>query len=638
MKLVINYLKKNLNMRKLFKVICLFSVVWLFVGSYTFAADQTTWQNSLESTNFLINTLISLLSRLRIFLASIAGKLLTNDRVYGSVIHLDIYLWKLRNIMKNFANFTLVALVLVEIVKIAIGKSNEWVSKVFTNTLIAAVLIQASWFVMWAVIDISNVTVSAVWSFPSVFMKNDPEVLAGLTAFAQGFQQTTYEIWFTNNEVIRQKLASTEELTQIQQDNLIQSILPSTNSVSGPLIFMWASIFRFNEYTDLSKIDVANRKKITLSVSLKLLVISFYVIALLFLVVANIIRIWFLWVFIVLSPIIVLYLTFLKKWSEWISKYFDIGSVLSAIFKPTIFVWYISLMLIVLILVKSFFASNVNSEVWWVTISANENSSEFSVDGVWHVQIKWNILKDQLSQWQSMFSDLFVFLLGIFLMWQLVKLAISDGWPIWKTMDSIWLNAKLAESAMSTIPVMPGGFGIWAYKSAMTKQTQKTLGATGIDWNGRWDGADFKANLDSTWAEILEDKINNITWTKSYWKINRQWKVLQEVIEKNPEKFWMTSIDIAKNVEWWLSASGNYEWMWLFKNWLETSEWRKAGFSWTLKSNSSEDIKEFFDKDKKNIELFHKNMQDATFKWLSSDPKSYDELQRITYGTNEKSE
>jgi len=47
---------------------------------------------------------------------------MTNDWVYGSVMHLDIYLWKIWNIMKNFANFMLVALVLVEIGKKAFGK------------------------------------------------------------------------------------------------------------------------------------------------------------------------------------------------------------------------------------------------------------------------------------------------------------------------------------------------------------------------------------------------------------------------------------------------------------------------------------------------------------------------------------
>jgi len=73
---------------------------------------------------------------------------MTNDFVYGSFIHLDIYLWKIRNIIKNFANFALVGLVLSAIVKGLIGKEALDVKKVITNTLVAGILIQASWFLM----------------------------------------------------------------------------------------------------------------------------------------------------------------------------------------------------------------------------------------------------------------------------------------------------------------------------------------------------------------------------------------------------------------------------------------------------------------------------------------------------------
>jgi hypothetical protein len=73
---------------------------------------------------------------------------MTNDFVYGAFIHMDIYLWKIWNIMKNFANFALAALVMVSIVKGLIGKEALDVKKIITNTLIAGILIQASWFLM----------------------------------------------------------------------------------------------------------------------------------------------------------------------------------------------------------------------------------------------------------------------------------------------------------------------------------------------------------------------------------------------------------------------------------------------------------------------------------------------------------
>jgi hypothetical protein len=67
-------------------------------------------------------------------------------------------------------------------------------------------------------------------------MQEDAEVSSGLQTFANNFQQTSYEIDFETNDVI--KKVNNQDITPIEKDNLIQSILPSTDSVSGPLIFM----------------------------------------------------------------------------------------------------------------------------------------------------------------------------------------------------------------------------------------------------------------------------------------------------------------------------------------------------------------------------------------------------------------
>lgn len=522
----------------------------------------------------------------------------------------------------------LVALVLVEIGKKAFGKW-EVVSKIFTKTLLAAVLIQASWFVMWAVIDVSNVTVSAVGSFPRVFMQEDTEVLSGLQTFANNFQQTSYEVDFETNDVI--KKVNNGAITPIEKDNLMQSILPSVDSVGGPLIFIWASIFRFNEYASSEWIDKATRKTISLSLALKLLVIFFYTVALMFLVVANIIRIWFLWIFIVLSPIIVLYIIFeknwLKKWSKWLTQYFDIKSILSAIFKPTIFVAFISLMLIVLVLIRSFFVKTPEAEIWWVQLSTSANSSKLITE-IGNVEVKWNIMKDSLSQWQSMFSDLFVFLLWIFLMWQLVKLAISGKWPIWDTMDRIWINHDLLKWAMTNLPIMPWGFGIGAYKSAMQNQTREILKWAKINWDWAWW---FTANLDREWSDKFEEKINNYLNIKSNRSDDKQWILLEETIRRNPEKFWSESIEISKNIQWWLSIS-SLNWMEYFKKWLDKQWTNNSWFTWKLATTWTEDIKIFF-WNKDNVTLFHNYMQNAGVKWLSYEPKTYEDLQKISYGT-----
>ena len=73
---------------------------------------------------------------------------MTNDRVYGSIVHMDIYLWKIRNIMKNFANFALAGIVLFNVIKNLVGKEKTSLKDIITKTLIAGILIQASWFLV----------------------------------------------------------------------------------------------------------------------------------------------------------------------------------------------------------------------------------------------------------------------------------------------------------------------------------------------------------------------------------------------------------------------------------------------------------------------------------------------------------
>lgn len=92
------------------KIVGLIAIIGFFFVLPTFAADTTN--ETIANFQKGLNDFVSLLSRGRVVLAIIAGKLMTNDFVYGAFMHMDIYLRKIRNIMKNFANFALVAIIL----------------------------------------------------------------------------------------------------------------------------------------------------------------------------------------------------------------------------------------------------------------------------------------------------------------------------------------------------------------------------------------------------------------------------------------------------------------------------------------------------------------------------------------------
>ncbi len=128
-------------------------------------APKTTsveeWRQEFRDFIDLWLKLIYVVLRPMLFLAGIA---MDNSMVYWSVFHMDAPLWTFWNMTKNFANFMLGFIVLFSILKWIF--SSFWKDKgndarspmtIIKNTLIAGVLIQASWFLTAALIDISTV-------------------------------------------------------------------------------------------------------------------------------------------------------------------------------------------------------------------------------------------------------------------------------------------------------------------------------------------------------------------------------------------------------------------------------------------------------------------------------------------------
>lgn len=191
MKLFQNLSKKNiLRIAIVVLILC-----WIFVFDANFwvgvfaqttqwwgtpATTISTWMTGINIIDWVLQIIYMIFYPL-IFLAGLA---MDNSLVYWEVFHLDVPLWKFRNIIKNLANFTLWFLVLFTILKnvFSIGKKVDDVKKVVTNTLIAGVLIQASWFLTAALIDISTIATYGIWALPMSVLEwtkvGDQKILA----------------------------------------------------------------------------------------------------------------------------------------------------------------------------------------------------------------------------------------------------------------------------------------------------------------------------------------------------------------------------------------------------------------------------------------------------------------------------
>jgi hypothetical protein len=185
----------NWLIKKIFKIILGFWIFWLlFFGlnnnNYTHAQTATTtaaWESSattqtnntldesLQKTKSMLDIIWKMIYMLSRPIIVIAWKAMDNSLVYWSIFNLDAPLWKFWNIMKNFANYALWFILLFNILKSLF--SVKWIDKtiivwIVWKILIAGILIQASRFLLSAVIDISTIATYAVGWMPLTILKN----------------------------------------------------------------------------------------------------------------------------------------------------------------------------------------------------------------------------------------------------------------------------------------------------------------------------------------------------------------------------------------------------------------------------------------------------------------------------------
>lgn len=143
------------------------------------AIAENTLDKSLQEIKALLDIVLKIIYMVSRPLLVIAGNAMDNSLVYWSVFHLDVPLWKFWNIMKNFANYALWVVLLYHILKSLFSWKWLWSFKekdsplwIVKNILIAGILIQASRFLLSAVIDISTIATYAVGGMPLTILKN----------------------------------------------------------------------------------------------------------------------------------------------------------------------------------------------------------------------------------------------------------------------------------------------------------------------------------------------------------------------------------------------------------------------------------------------------------------------------------
>lgn len=469
--------------KKHFKIIILLWIMatlfrdgWFF-WSWVFAQTSAATESQQKIIEF-IDIILKFFSRWRVILASLAGKMMSNDFVYWSAFRFDVFLWTIRNITKNVANFAIWFLLLYYVLNSFI---NPWsgpaeLKKKIPQLFIAWVLIQISRFIVAAMIDLSTIATAAVWSFPQVVLnwenwaqlKN--EINKNMSKIPKKMT-LNYNKSSTNSTEIK---TSQETISFDEWESAFDLILPKADYIAGPLIYLWASIFRFQHFSFLWP-DQVFSSSVLISMMIKLALSLVFMIPLLGLFIFNVVRVFALRVLIAFSPIIVLLYAIDKK-SESLPVRFSRGELISLVFQPVISVGILSIILIIVTGMTSVINNNTKSTRDRDGVRFSNKPKGTTTIDIWPSEeksifkgsIEWDIFTESSSSlW--LVADLIIMFFTWFLLWMLSALTFKMGWAIaWSVVQRVTQPLKdLWENAIRSTPIIP-----WWLSRDSTKELQ----------------------------------------------------------------------------------------------------------------------------------------------------------------------
>ena len=503
-------------------IVLLLSILLLVLPEWVFAQTLNQWVSSVENDVFdllkddlgqVMTLLMKLLSWLWIVPASIAWELITNKFAFWTPFHFDRYLFTIRQFMRTMSFFILWLLLVGSIIKIYVMQEDiraYWT--LIWKTVWAGILISMSWFLLAWLVDLSIIWTTAVWSIPLSVMQDE-------------FRNMQWKLICQEKIVVR-NLWSLDEL-DIQESwtnhLTFEQIMPKWDSVSWPLIFIWCGLLNFfdlsRRHTWEDDIIVINTLQI-----IKLILVIMMIIPMLILMVVNIIRIFFIRLWAMFSPIVILDFIFkgpLTNGSSSLSTYFDPKNIIWLVFQPVLVVGAISIWLL-------FLMGIYDSNIWWQTFTEEAMQgtfntfpigTEFSKVWTW-VLSEWYLIGSVINKWQTrvwwLISELILAFFSVFLFWTIVKVSLTSTSLTKQIAWSLYWYATQMLKAAPIIPIWWSRFGVWTIKN-FAKDTfdQKTTGMLRQ-----------KRAMDA-------DKLNQkFGVTNSNLLTNQEWFMLQEAIQQ----------------------------------------------------------------------------------------------------------
>ena len=497
--------------------------------------------------------------------------------------------------------------------------------------LVAWVWVQASRFLTSVVIDVSTITLSAVGAFPSQVLSKNERLNKWIQVSMSDFNNRGSNVvdgqlrnLFPENGAANSFVETTKiPLNKsVTNEELFDSLMPNKDDVSGPLYYMWVAILRTNEVPSVASDSEPSAKRTILNLIIKWWTTIVYAIEMMVLCVIALMRILYLWMFIVLSPFAILLACIQKAWEkELLAKWFisnlmkqiNLKTFLAKVFQPAIIVLWISLAMIFATLISAIVNENKTKSmedfsISWAKISTLRDEkmiSQSEKDVTYTTRLDSNLLSLSISTVWKWLLDLIMAILTVILVYEIISMSVKIWNSIWGGQD--WLSKKVDSVQkwvtwlMTSVPIIPVA---WYDKewvrttNYMSIGTAKQLGEKKIRQYSWVIEDEYRNQTDiiSSWfgekdeivslSYVDRQAIKDVVIASDLWlaRLTKQFdKIIQFGNRKKEER------GLNKNEWYWMMLNPeSKEWFWrnTFKDWL--TEMKDSTKRWTINDSTWE--------------------------------------------------
>jgi len=342
--------------KKLIIKIILISIMILWVISFSFALNNVDANTLTDNGPSFINRVTDLLNIVWLPFAVVAWKLFSNDLVYGSLLWIDSILWKVWSFSRMLANYTIWFIFIIWIFWYFIWKVKNIFSLLW-KIVISSVLVNMSWFLLAVIIDLSTILLAAAGSLPMHLMWTSTTWPMQKIKYCSVIEIDPITIWKNVKE--KRNITVCKEWSEKEINT--EDFFSKMNSLTWPLIFIWTSILNIDKNWDISPWQIKNNDSIKKSAQIRrtlhTMIVLLFVVPIVLLVIIWIIRVFWLWIYIAFSPLLVLDYVFWWKVAGK-NKNFKIANVIWLIFQPVLVVMGMWISIIFLATVQTAF-------IWW---------------------------------------------------------------------------------------------------------------------------------------------------------------------------------------------------------------------------------------------------------------------------------